>query len=309
MTAVLAILALSAIFLGSLAWLWHGIASAVPATITVIGFCKNIFVVCLAYRDILNLALLWGGVALLSAGILYGISRAAAGIIKARLAIRRLPVKEIGSIALIDDEGSYCAFTHGIFAPRIYLSKGLVKNLEGAELRCVFLHELHHKKMLDPLKFFIVELLADAFFYMPLAKHAAARLRLRKENEADDAAASGTNDPVSLASALVKAARYGAAPGFSTPSFAGGPGMHGTIERRIRRLIGKKEAHTAPVRASSVFVSAVAAAFMMISLALPLKAAPVSAACTAGHCSLHADRLGAECRTHCSPAGHSHVHH
>ena len=288
-------------------WSFFGLQGVLGLTFGITEFCQNLFVRCLEYSDIMLVGFFWSGGALLAIGLVYSAIKGLTGLLKTRRALKRLPLKDRGSIVLIDDGSSCAAFTHGLFRPKIYISRGLVKRLDSNELRGVFLHELHHKRSLDPLKFFLISLVKDAFFYIPAISHLAGYLRWKREHDADDSAASVMREPMSLAGALVKVARRGET-GFAPASITGGTEANpGTIEARISRLLTGKSPVFTPPGIKTVAVSLCISTAILLSLAMPLSAGPGGIkTCTIEHCSLHADKLGDDCRTHCEPAGHMH---
>lgn len=290
-------------------WLASGLAGLVGLTAGVVTFCQSIFVKCLAYSQMAKVAFLWLGALTFAAGLAWGLYKGVGGLLAARRAVKRLPVKAAsGSVVLIDDPENRVAFTHGLIRPRIYLSRGLLKGLTRDELKGVFLHELHHKRGHDPLKFFLVNLLKDTFFYIPVARLFSEYVHERSEGEADGSAAVGTMERLSLASALVKVARKNSvSPAYAGSYLTGGPKTErsGRLEARIRRLIegGRLEVATPGKRALAA--SLLVAALLLLSFTLPLSAAvgPVEA-CTPEHCSTHMDMLGEECTAHCEMHSH-----
>jgi beta-lactamase regulating signal transducer with metallopeptidase domain len=62
------------------------------------------------------------------------------------------------------------AFTAGFFKPDIYISSHLFNLLEEKELKGIILHEVQHKKNLDPLKNLIISFISDSISFVPIAK-------------------------------------------------------------------------------------------------------------------------------------------
>lgn len=143
----------------------YGLPDLLHLTYHAAALCKGVFVLCIAYSNVIKLAFLWSGAALLATGFFYGIIKAAASRVKTGRAIKKLPPSaRRGSVVLIRDAESRAAFTHGLISPMIYMSTGLLASLDRDEIKAVFLHELHHKRSLDPLRFFILTLFKDMFF-------------------------------------------------------------------------------------------------------------------------------------------------
>ncbi len=127
------------------------------------------------------------------------------------------------------------AFTVGFWNPQVVLSKGMVSALSPAELSAVLSHELGHVRSRDPLRLAVVRFLADALWFLPVARSLAAGFADAVEAAADDWAVGITRRPVDLASALVKTAKAGVPQAIQlAPSLAG----HLTVEDRVKRLLG-----------------------------------------------------------------------
>jgi hypothetical protein len=273
--------------LGTLLWIAYGLPGLVHLTHHIIDFCQSFFVRCVEYYDILKLVILWSGIALFAGGLAYGVARAAISLIKARRVIKKLPLADRGlSVVLINDLKSRIAFTHGLVRPRIYISKGLLNSLDRGEIKSVFLHELHHKRRLDPLRFFLLNFIRDSFFYLPAVKHLIVLALARKEHEADDAAASSMREPLSLASALIKVAAFNRE--LAAPAAFTGVGGSGSVTGRVRRLVeGTDEKHLLP-SARTFAISVLTASFLVLSLAWPLNATfPGAQECSTSHCTDH----------------------
>ncbi len=281
---------------GVLAWGAYGLPALLSATYTIADFCQSIFIRCLGYAEILKFLFIWSGAGIVILGLAYGAFRNMTRLSRANKTVKGLPLgKRAGALVLIDD-ASKTAFTHGLVRPRIYISRGLLNGLEREELKAVFLHELHHKRRFDPLRFFLLSLLKDSFFYLPVIKHFIDNIRVIKEHEADDAAAASAVGRLNLAGALIKVAshnRYA----FIPVSITGGS----PVTARVRRLVEGKEVKLPHPGLKAVALSSAIAVFLTLSLTLPLSAANTAAKkeCTTSHCSMHIDRLGKSCRTHC----------
>lgn len=290
---------LLAIVMVSAAWSAHALPGVISLTKDALEACQTLFVRCVELASVAKLFFFWSGALLASTGLVYAAFRAGKNIHSARRAVRALPVKRgKGSVSLIMDPSLKTAFTCGLLSPRIYISTGLLNALEKDELRAVFLHELKHKKGFDPLRFLIIGFIRDAFFYLPAVRHMASFARLRKEHEADDTAASRLGEPLSLASAMIKVAREGAlyaALAENTEQVAG----------RVRRLVEGREAKLR-VPAKAAAVSLFVATALLLSLSMPIYAAPEAHECTIEKCKTHAN-LVKDCKKHCATK-HKHKH-
>ncbi len=298
---LLIILPLAATFSFWVVWLVSGHSGLIALTYEIALFCQSLMVQCVESLEILKISFLWLGAAVLMVGLVTAVVKGVRGLVKTRRAIRRLPLKRAGSIVLVDDEGSGAAFTHGLIRPRIYLSRGLIKSLDHDELKGVFLHELHHKRRYDPLRFFFITFVKDAFFYLPVARYLAYYVRTKSEGAADDAAVSNMREPYSLAGALLKVARSNSLKTVAASASITGTNIDGSVEARIKRLVHGTSLRPGGPGVRAVATSMLVAGLILLSLVLPLKTGALGLLkdCSTDHCTLHADRLGSECKAHC----------
>jgi len=291
---------LSIILILTTGWLVYGLPGLLVFTSTIIGWCKDLFFQCLGYLSIVKVFFIWAGVVTVGGGLLYALTKGVWGVIRAHRAIRNLPKVDYGlDIVLIKDDLLQLAFTHGLFRPRVYISSGLIHHLTRSELNGVILHELYHKRHRDPLRFFLLSLLRDTFFYIPIGYYLLRLLHSLRERAADDAAVSKMDEPVGLASALVKIARFGNKMAIEPASIRG----LGSVEGRIKRLVEGRDDSIKPPGLNTILSSLIVSGILSVSLALPIFA-PASVynpgMCGAGHCSIHADKMGEGCRIHCN---------
>lgn len=133
------------------------------------------------------------------------------------------------------DSAKPLAFTVGLWHPQVVLSQGMISTLSNEELTAVLFHELCHVQGRDPLRLAAVRFLAEALWFLPVARSLARDFADAVETSADTFAAAIILQPADLASALVKTARASipqAVP-LATP-LAG----HLTVEDRVERLLG-----------------------------------------------------------------------
>lgn len=296
MTVIIPILIVSGIFASCSLWLFFGLPGLIALTYSLSGFCHSLFVKCVNNVQAIMAGFFWLGSALILTGFIYASVRAISTLVRTHRAIKRLPLKHREKpLVLIDDAGLKTAFTHGFFRPRIYISKGLLRGLDAAELKGVFLHELHHKRRRDPLRFFLTAIATDFFFFIPAFKYLERRIRLKREHNADRAGADFMKEPVSLAHALLKVARYNSP--MAPVSFNRDISM---IEARIKGLIGGGKATLPLPGLKTIVTSIIIFSFFLLSLAAPLKAGALSIeSCTKKHCSRHVEKATTSCRTHC----------
>jgi len=86
-------------------------------------------------------------------------------------------------VAVRDD--AFVAVTMGLFKPRIVVSTGLFRMFSGREAEAVLLHERYHCRRYDPLKSFLLAVIAEGLAYIPIIKAAARHYRIWKELLAD----------------------------------------------------------------------------------------------------------------------------
>ncbi len=96
------------------------------------------------------------------------------------------------------------AFTMGFRHPTIVLSSGLLEILDDPELEAVVHHETHHQKNFDSLKLFVLQLISQAMWYIPVTKWAYQNYRIISELSADEYAIERMGSELGLGSALLK---------------------------------------------------------------------------------------------------------
>ncbi len=302
------IIILAALSVKLVIWASYGLPLLLRFSDHVIDFCQSVSTRCVEYLDVVHLVSVWAGISLFACGMLYGAFRSAQGLVRARRALSRLPVKHSSrDVVLIEDDRAV-AFTHGLLRPRIYLSRGLF-SLDRNELKSVFFHEMHHKRNMDPLFFFFLNFIGRAFFYIPVIKKYVRVVHARREQSADDAAMGLSKDPLSLASALINISFCNRDVRVFQAPFVGK--SHGDLASRIRRIIEGVRARPAypPLRKNvpSVLISA----FLMAILLWPMFADFTGArGCASESCPMHTQHLQEHgedyCKTHCEASEHSH---
>lgn len=127
-----------------------------------------------------------------------------------------------GDVTLFAAPGAH-AFVAGLRRPHIYMSTGLVTELDDAELLAVLRHEARHLERRDPWRQQFAEALQAALPRASALARACQAFRLAMELEADAAATREPADRWHLASALVKVLR--AVPGGCSGGAAAAAGM------------------------------------------------------------------------------------
>jgi Zn-dependent protease with chaperone function len=172
--------------------------------------------------------------AFFSARLLAGASRVAYRVLLARSVRRRLErastrdeAKDLCVLPMPEPQ----AFVVGIWAPSVYVTRGLLTPEHGEHLQAVLAHERAHVRRCDPLKRLLCQL-GLAFQLPGIAAWLEERLGRAQEMAADAEAAQrmGSGDPV--ARALVHLSRARVPVPSSSLSFSGGD-----LESRVRRLL------------------------------------------------------------------------
>lgn len=192
------------------------------------------------------LALLVGGVTLLA-----WLVRTLVLALKTRCLIQQLPTQEYPqelqeAVDRVDAGRVICvasdvplAFCAGLLRPRIYVSCGLVDQLRPTELHAVLLHERHHSRRRDPLRFAVTAALKDVCFYLPVLGWMVGYQRENAELRADRAAIDGAGRRP-LAGALWALGNATDAP--AVAAFAG------AAELRVAQVLGDPLPRRRPAR-------------------------------------------------------------
>jgi Zn-dependent protease with chaperone function len=262
-----------------------GLRSLIISTVTAVGAiecCGTIFSSCLVSPSMSRATLPWVAMGILCFGVFRALrngwatlrtSRSFVGSLRIANLVHQPKLCEILSdlglrdhVQLVDD-GSHRAFTAGLLSPRIYVTRGLCEALSRDELKSVILHEDRHRQSLDPLRAFIILLLQDLFFFLPIG-HALGRIFFEAQEEAaDDSVAESGGDSLELASALCRVARLESSSGAGVvPGILGGGG----VERRVRRMLSPHRGESERPSSSVVLGSMFVCALLLITLYLPL---------------------------------------
>ncbi|MEJ7792967.1 MAG: M56 family metallopeptidase [Gaiellaceae bacterium] len=95
------------------------------------------------------------------------------------------------------------ALTHGLFRPRVLLSRGAIETLTPPELHAVLAHEANHLRRRDPLRLLAAEIASSAFLIFPLVRDIARHFVVATELAADRAAVAAAGRRA-LAAGLIK---------------------------------------------------------------------------------------------------------
>lgn len=178
------------------------------------------------------------------------------------------------------------AFTTGLLAPRVYLAEELATCLTSAQLTAVIAHEVAHARRRDPLRVFVLRLVACMFFWVPAVRRITEDMRDELEVRADDAAILGS--PLVLASAILLLADW--QQGQRASRLQLGVGFHRDLllERRVRRLAGELSPPRSHLTRRSIVGACLALAVIWSTgmvMTHPLPASDHDG--SAGHCQHH----------------------
>ncbi len=193
----------------------------------------------------------WIGLGIFGTGILKAIVKASALIHNDRRFITNISMVSLDeytrhrailsvlgllkSFVLFRDDNLKYSFTHGMWEPQIYMSTGTYSYLTDKEFLSAILHEDYHRRHKDPLRLFVVTVLRELLFFLPVSSYLIRVFLDAKEKAADDNAVRVSGKPLELASAIVKLARP--AQGLSHAHLANSMADMHTVEERVRRLV------------------------------------------------------------------------
>jgi len=172
-----------------------------------------------------------------------------------------------GQLVLLDNDKLHCAFTLGLWKPKIYVSSGICSYLSRKELIAVIFHETHHKKCKDPLKLFVIQILHALNYFLPINRYLIKQYSSASEKAADDSAINFSREPLELVSALVKLSKSNLMD-MLNPSAAFSKEQN-IVEDRIRRLL---ETHKPlPYLGKTyLYLSCIASVFIAATICLSL---------------------------------------
>ncbi len=143
--------------------------------------------------------------------------------------------------------------TTGLVRPRVVVAVELVDSLDDEALVAALLHENAHAHALDPLRYFLAAVCLSLNPLAPLLRPELRRWRLAREASCDAEAVHAGGEPLSLAQAIVTAARPGRRPGAWTAAL--GDGDAEAIRLRIGLLIGYADERAVHGKREAPFVA------------------------------------------------------
>lgn len=154
-------------------------------------------------------------------------------------------------ISIVKSEQSL-AFTMGIRRPSIVLSTTLIDLLEEEELKAVIEHERFHQNNRDPLMIFILQIIAQSLWFIPLTKWCYQNYKIICEILADEYAIRHMGSQIGLSSALLKLIRHHLAnkPVPLAVQFSGE-----SINYRLQQLVSPNRDIPVKIKPISIFIS------------------------------------------------------
>ncbi|MEJ9232344.1 M48 family metalloprotease [Peribacillus butanolivorans] len=144
------------------------------------------------------------------------------------------------------------AFTLGFRRPFIVFSTGLIQLLDVDELEAVVEHEAFHQKKYDPLVIFILQLISQALWFVPLTKWCYENYKIISELLADEYAINKMGTELGISTALLKLIKH-CCSDKSAPVLV--HFSNESVNYRLQELVDPKS--TIPLRADiiTIFVS------------------------------------------------------
>ncbi|PMC40722.1 peptidase M56 [Bacillus sp. UMB0899] len=158
--------------------------------------------------------------------------------------------------------GEPIAYTVGFLEPIIVISTNLIELLDKTELEAVIHHESAHQKYNDPLKVFILQLISEVMWYIPLTKWCYENYKIMVELVADEYAVNRMGSQVGLGSALLKLLKTCIHNRSSAPVLV--PFSDGTVNFRIKQLLEPEFSIPVKCPLISIIVSINMIVFLML---------------------------------------------
>jgi hypothetical protein len=188
---------------------------------------------CLSHGDWLPNLLGWCLLAASALTLAWALHRASTRRLRGRAnldALSLLGATERPGYTLLDLEQPL-AFTAGLWAPRVWVSKGMLDRIGGVGLRAVLAHEAAHARHRDPLRQLLLET-AALVLPVPVRKELLTDLGLALERRADEAAAGAIGSRLRVAETLLQAQRMLALRPLAASFFQGS-----RLEARVTALL------------------------------------------------------------------------
>ncbi|MGG1675422.1 M56 family metallopeptidase [Neobacillus sp. NRS-1170] len=155
---------------------------------------------------------------------------------------------------VVIENNELLAFTFGFCKPIIVLSNTLIEMLDSKELEAVIYHETSHQKYFDGIKVFILQIISEVMWYIPLTKWSYQNYRILIELAADEFAINRMGSELGLGSALLKLIKkklnINSNPTTSLVHFA-----DETVDYRLKQLIDPQQTIPVKVDTGSIIIS------------------------------------------------------
>jgi Zn-dependent protease with chaperone function len=151
---------------------------------------------------------------------------------------------------LVVQDKAFVGLNIGLWRPRIVLSTGALAQCSAEEVKGILLHERHHCLKRDNLKLFILTLLGESFFYLPVIKPVLAYVHTWQELFADRFAIRQMGTSLHVGTVLLKLAGGAGAPVHGTAlQFAGT-----ALDYRMLQVISPEEEVQVPLKLQRPFL-------------------------------------------------------
>lgn len=154
------------------------------------------------------------------------------------------------------------AYTVGFLKPIIVISTNLVELLDKSELEAVIHHESAHQKYNDPFKVFVLQLISEVMWYIPLTTWCYENYKIMVELVADEYAVNRMGSQVGLGSALLKLIKTCIHNRSTAPVLV--PFSDGTVNFRIKQLLEPEFSIPVKCPLLSIIVSVNMIVFLML---------------------------------------------
>lgn len=151
---------------------------------------------------------------------------------------------------LVVHDKAFVALNIGLWRPRIVLSTAALAQCSAEEVKGIVLHELHHCRKRDNLKLFILTLMAESFFYLPVIKPVLGFVHTWLELFADRFAIRQMGTSLHVGTVLLKLAGGEKAPAYEAAlRFAGT-----ALDYRMLQVINPEEEVRVPLKLQRPFL-------------------------------------------------------
>lgn len=157
------------------------------------------------------------------------------------------------------------AFCYGLRRPRVCVTTGLLAVLDERELEAVLRHEGYHVAYRDPLKLIVANVLAAAFFFLPLLDMLRGYYTVAKELAADRHVVQSMGEDRSLTAALCKLLSVAPAAGSSAAV-----GAATCLAVRVDALLGEQVSPRPHFPLAGLLHTAVGIVLLALPLFVPL---------------------------------------